>query len=167
MYRLKDISIYENLSDEEVFKKALKKYSIPEEMIKSWRIYRKSIDARKKSDVHFVYTFDIEFNSDDDLNSLDKKDRKELIKIKEIDLPKIIVNRRSEYRPVIIGAGPAGLFTALTLVQNGIKPIIVEQGKKVEDRIEDVEMFKKTGKLNTLSNIQFGEVALEHFQMAN
>ena len=70
---------------------------------------------------------------------------------------KIIVNRKSSKRPVIIGAGPAGLFSALTLAQNGIKPIIIEQGKTVDERKKDVEEFQKTGKLNTLSNVQFGE----------
>ena len=61
MYRLKEIKIRENLSDEEVVKLALRKYRIAEDSINRWRIYRKSIDARNKSDVHFVYTIDVEF----------------------------------------------------------------------------------------------------------
>lgn len=58
---------------------------------------------------------------------------------------------------MIVGAGPAGLFAGLVFVSNGIKPIIIEQGKKVEDRKKDVEEFLKTGKLNSYSNVQFGE----------
>ena len=90
-------------------------------------------------------------------------DRKYENKIKNVQIVKkeepfkIIVNRKSSKRPVIIGAGPAGLFSALTLAQNGIKPIIIEQGKTVDERKKDVEEFQKTGKLNTLSNVQFGE----------
>ena len=53
--------------------------------------------------------------------------------------------------------GLLGLFSALILVQNGIKPIIIEQGKCVEDRKKDIETFQNTGKLNTNSNVQFGE----------
>ena len=60
-------------------------------------------------------------------------------------------------KPVIVGAGPAGLFAGLVFVNNGIKPIIIEQGKKVEERKKDVEEFLKTGKLKTSSNVQFGE----------
>ena len=58
---------------------------------------------------------------------------------------------------VIVGAGPAGLFTAITLVDNGIEPIIIEQGSKVEKRIEEVNNFIERGALNTKTNIQFGE----------
>ena len=58
---------------------------------------------------------------------------------------------------MIVGAGPAGLFAGLVFVNNGIKPIIIEQGKKVEERKKDVEEFLKTGKLNPSSNVQFGE----------
>ena len=65
--------------------------------------------------------------------------------------------RKSNSRPIIVGAGPAGLFCALILVKNGIRPIIIEQGSKVEDRVKEVEKFASTGKLNVNSNIQFGE----------
>jgi len=156
MYRLKDIKIRENLSDEEVFQRVIETYKIQKSDIKRWRIFRKSIDARNKNDVHFVYTIDVELieeapsHCEGVLSGIIKK-------IEEVEPPKIIVSRRSEFQPVIVGAGPAGLFTALTLVEHGIKPIIIEQGKMVEDRIKDVEEFKKTGKLNTQSNIQFGE----------
>ena len=64
---------------------------------------------------------------------------------------------KMKYDVAIVGAGPAGIFCALTLVQNGIKPIIIEQGKEIEERQKDVEEFRKTGKLNTRSNVQFGE----------
>ncbi len=69
----------------------------------------------------------------------------------------INVKRKSSVSPVIVGAGPAGLFAALILAQNGVKPIVIEQGKSVDERQKDVEEFLSTGKLNTLSNVQFGE----------
>ncbi|MBO5504224.1 MAG: NAD(P)/FAD-dependent oxidoreductase, partial [Lachnospiraceae bacterium] len=60
-------------------------------------------------------------------------------------------------RPVVVGAGPAGLFCALMLAESGLKPILLERGRKVEDRIHDVEHFWKTGILDPESNVQFGE----------
>lgn len=149
MYRLKDIKIRENISDIEVFRCAIKAYGISESKVKRWRIFKKSIDARNKADVHFVYTIDIDTD--------DSKIVSRLTKIDEISFPKITNRRKSKYRPIIVGAGPAGLFAALILAQNGVKPIVLEQGKTVDERLKDIEEFKSTGKLNVLSNVQFGE----------
>lgn len=149
MYRLKDIKIRENISDIEVFKRAIKTYGISESKVKRWRIFKKSIDARNKADVHFVYTIDIDTD--------DSKIISRLTKVDEISFPKITNRRKSKYRPIIVGAGPAGLFAALILAQNGVKPIVLEQGKTVDERLKDIEEFKSTGKLNVLSNVQFGE----------
>lgn len=149
MYRLKDIKIRENISDIEVFKRAIKAYGISESKVKRWRIFKKSIDARNKADVHFVYTIDIDT---DDARIVSR-----LTKVDEIIFPKITNMRKSEYRPIIVGAGPAGLFVALVLAQNGVKPIVLEQGKSVDERLKDIQEFKSTGKLNVLSNVQFGE----------
>lgn len=149
MYRLKEIKVRENISDEEVYLRAIKLNNIPASKVKRWRIFKKSIDARNKNDVHFVYTIDIDT---DDLKIVSR-----LTKVAEIEFPKIQNKRKSEYRPVIVGAGPAGLFAGLILAQNGVKPIILEQGKSVEERQKDIEEFKATGRLNVLSNVQFGE----------
>ena len=149
MYRLKDIKIRENISDIEVFRRAIKTYGISESKVKRWRIFKKSIDARNKADVHFVYTIDIDTD--------DSKIVSRLTKIDEISFPKITNRRKSKYRPIIVGAGPAGLFAALILAQNGVKPIVLEQGKNVDERLKDIEEFKSTGNLNVLSNVQFGE----------
>ena len=72
-------------------------------------------------------------------------------------MPEIKVKRTSKIQTVIIGAGPAGLFSALIFVENGIKPILIERGKRVEDRVKDVEEFINNRKFNPKSNIQFGE----------
>ena len=67
------------------------------------------------------------------------------------------VRRQSDKRPVIVGMGPAGLFAALTLARMGLKPIVLERGRPVEERTEDVEHFWRTGQLSRTSNVQFGE----------
>lgn len=148
-YRLENIKIREDLKMEQILDIACKKYHANKTEIKECRIYKKSIDARNKEDVHYNYTIDV--SSDNIIRGA------KLIDEKSIDLNNIKSKRQSTLRPVIVGSGPAGLFCALTLVYNGIKPIVIERGKKVEERKNDVEEFWKTGKLNTSSNAQFGE----------
>ena len=149
MIRIKDIKIREDLSEEEILRKALIKSKIKQEEVKQWYIYKKSIDARKKEDIYYNYTIDIE------LKDLKKENKYE--KVEKYKFPEIKKQRASRYKPIIIGAGPAGLFAGLILIQNGIKPIILERGKKVEERIKDVEEFIQNKKFNISSNIQFGE----------
>lgn len=149
MLRINNLKIKKDLSENEVISLALDKFHINKNDILNVFISKKSIDARKKDDVHYSYSIDLEVKDENKYQKLNK--------IKKLDLPQIHVNRISDIRPVIVGAGPAGLFAALTFVQNGIKPIVIEQGKPVEERIKDVEEFKKTGILNTMSNVQFGE----------
>ena len=149
MIRLQDIKIREDLSEQEVLKKAIAKNHIKLEEIEKWYIYKKSIDARKKEDIHYNYTIDIQLK--------DRKKEAKFTKIEEYKFPKINIKRKSKFHPVIIGAGPAGLFAGLILIENGIKPIILERGKQVEERIKDIEKFVQTRKINPESNVQFGE----------
>lgn len=149
MIRIKNLKIKEDLEKEEVLKYACKKFKIKEKDVINWHIFKKSIDARDKNNIFYNYTIDIECKNEKYIKNVEY--------IEDEKIEKIKINRKSMYKPVIIGAGPAGLFSALTFVQNGIKPIIIEQGKKVEERKEDVDNFRKCGKLKILSNVQFGE----------
>ena len=149
MIRIDNLKIYEDLSEEEVINKALKKNKIDKKDIIDTNIIKKSIDARDKKNVHYNYAIDIIVKDESKYQSL---------KI-EKPLEKQIINkkRNSIYRPIIVGSGPAGLFCALTLVDNGYKPIIIEQGSSVDKRIKYIDEYKKTGHLNELCNVQFGE----------
>lgn len=149
MIKITNIKIRADLSDDELFEKIYKKYKINKNDVTERRIIKKSIDARNKTDIFYNYSVELECKNENKIKNVQI--------VKKEEPFKIIVNRKSSKRPVIIGAGPAGLFSALTLAQNGIKPIIIEQGKTVDERKKDVEEFQKTGKLNTLSNVQFGE----------
>jgi uncharacterized FAD-dependent dehydrogenase len=149
MIKITNIKIKADLSNDELFEKIYKKYKINKNDVTERRIIKKSIDARNKADIFYNYSVELECKNENKIKNVQI--------VKKEEPFKIIVNRKSSKRPVIIGAGPAGLFSALTLAQNGIKPIIIEQGKTVDERKKDVEEFQKTGKLNTLSNVQFGE----------
>ena len=149
MLRLDNIRIYENLNRDEVVRKALKKYRIRFDDVIGTDIIRKSIDARKKNDIHYLYTLAVTVK--------DESRYPNIPAYKEPEVPEIIRNRNSQYDPVIIGSGPSGLFCALTLIENGYKPIIIEQGNRVEERIEDIRKYRESGILNTQSNVQFGE----------
>ena len=149
MIRVENIKIREELNKEELIKKVCKKKRINEKEILEWRIFKKSIDARNKEDIYYNYTIDIKCKNEKNIRN---------VKIIEEKVPEDIqVKRKSKERPVIVGAGPAGLFCALTFVENGILPIVIEQGAPVDERVNDVENFRKNGILNTLSNVQFGE----------
>ena len=149
MIRLNDIKIREDLKDEQILEVALSKNKIKKDEVDKWYIYKKSIDARRKDDIYYNYVIDVVLKN--------KQKEKKFKQVEEPKMPKIEVTRKSIYKPVIVGAGPAGLFAGLTLVDNGISPIIIETGKKVEDRILDVDNFIKNRKFSESSNIQFGE----------
>lgn len=148
MIRINNLKIYEELSDEELLEYALRKNKLNKKDVKTWYIFKKSIDARDKNNVHYVYTLDLELNGNKE---------KYFQKVEKYVFPIIEVKRKSESRPVIVGFGPAGMFAGLVLAEYGLKPIILEQGNNVEQRIKDVEDFRENRKLNPFSNIQFGE----------
>lgn len=149
MLQVDNIKIYKNISKDELFDLVISKYKINKNDIESMYIAKKSVDARDKKDVHYVYRVNI--------NVLDENKYPKLNKVKDIEPIVINKNRNSNYNPVIIGSGPSGLFCALTLVNNGYKPIIIEQGECVEDRTKTIEEYRLNGKLNTKCNVQFGE----------
>lgn len=151
MLRIKDVKIKKDFSKEELIRYICEKSRIKLTDVRDFRIYKKSIDARNKVDIFYVYTVDILVEDEKLYNKFEHIDLEDEAKID------VKINRKSVLRPIIVGAGPAGLFAALTLAQNGIKPIVLEQGKSVDERQKDVELFWKEGKLNILSNVQFGE----------
>ena len=145
------LSIDEDLSN--INKKIEKKLNIkPEELI-SFNIFKESIDARKGT-INFVYTVDVEVKNESKVLGKNKDVNKTPdFSYKEVEEG----NVESKNRPVIIGTGPAGIFAGLILSKRGYNPILLERGKDVASRTRDVEEFWKTGKLNTESNVQFGE----------
>ncbi len=134
---------------------------------RKWHIVRKSLDARKKPNLFYVYTVDAEFK---DEKSLLRDKKSKWIRVTDVtyefpyredhknkaEMPVSQTTSR-ENRPVIVGAGPAGLFAGLLLARAGFFPVIFERGDCVEERSQTVERFFAGGKLDEESNVQFGE----------
>ncbi|MDO4690108.1 MAG: FAD-dependent oxidoreductase [Fusobacterium sp.] len=131
--------------------KELEKNGINKENIKNLKYLKRSIDSRKKNDIKFIYSLEIEL-----------KEKINLEKYKKLSLAKeIFLKKRLPIYPkrevAVIGAGPAGLFSALRLAEYGYIPIVFERGEEVEKRNKTTAEFIRTYKLNPNSNIQFGE----------
>ena len=141
---------------ETILLKIARKLNISEKDIIHYEISKKSIDAREKNNLLYIYEIDVEVLKEEII----------LEKNKSID---VFIKPTEEYhfshlgqeklkdRIVIVGSGPAGLFCAYMLAEAGYKPILLERGEKIEDRVQTVEHFFQTNELNIHSNIQFGE----------
>lgn len=136
---LSDIKLPVTAPESELFKLAQKKLG---GKVGYFAIKKKSLDARDKNNLRYVYS--IEFS----------KDNKE----EEIEaLERLSTDKQPKDKVLVVGAGPAGLFCALRLLQRGIKPVVIERGDPVEEREKHINVFFTDKILDTESNIQFGE----------
>ncbi|MGN1132790.1 MAG: FAD-dependent protein [Ruminococcus sp.] len=153
MIRISGIYLPPNYTDEKLRTKVQKELKCKGEEIKSIKLFKLSIDARKKNDVHFLATVDVELKNE---NRVLKH-----IKSKKVTVPKeykyVQPICKNNSHTVVVGAGPAGLFASLILARSGMEVTLVERGKSVEERTKDVENFWNNRELNTNSNVQFGE----------
>ena len=155
MLRIQNISLPLDGSQGQLKKKAARILGVKPEVITGLSLARQSIDARKKSDVHYVYTVDVTVADESKVMARCRDKNVSLYQSAPYVFP--TVRRTSSLPPVVVGMGPAGLFAALFLARNGLAPIVLERGRPVEERTADVERFWTTGVLNPSSNVQFGE----------
>jgi len=137
MLRISNISIHPREGEASLKSKAIAKAKMRAEDVKYFKIVRKSLDARDKRSIKWMYTVDI-------------SDKEEL-------RPKQYLRADRKARVLVVGAGPAGLFAALYLARAGLEVTLAERGQSVEQRAKDVSAFTEGRTLNAESNVQFGE----------
>ena len=153
MLRINQLKLHPGHTKEELENKICSFLRIKKEDLKEMSIVKQSIDARKKPEIFFTYTIDVKVSHEKNILKKMKN------KVSLSSDTKYIIQKGNpiEKRPVIAGFGPAGLFAGYILAKAGYNPIIFERGRSVENRYEDVKKFWKTGILDTVSNVQFGE----------
>ena len=133
-----------------------------ESEIQNVKIVKESIDARNKMDLRFVYTADFDVKNPERILRKARKLHANVTPAPDNAYAAPLsgyegTDRYDGPRPVVIGTGPCGMFAGLVLAEAGLKPLILERGKPVEERSRDVEHFWETGELDAGSNVQFGE----------
>lgn len=155
MLRISQLKIQADHTEEQLRKKLIKSAQIKEKELKYYSIRKRSLDARKKPDLYYVYTID--FSTENEKLTIERSKGKVKKYIEKKYQPPEHGRTGLKNRPVIIGSGPAGLFCAYLLAQEGYFPLVIERGAPVRERVKDVESFWESGILNKESNVQFGE----------
>ncbi|MEG1458388.1 MAG: FAD-dependent oxidoreductase [Acetivibrio sp.] len=149
----KILSQKEEIQISEIKKVLINKFKILEEDIEKIRLIKRSLDARKKENMFYIYTVDVAVSHEKlyvGKNDIIKKPKNKYVALKT-------GTQELKTRPIVVGMGPAGLFCALELAKAGYAPLVLERGEEVDARVKTVEEFWNGGELQEESNVQFGE----------
>lgn len=156
MIRVNQIKLPLSHRQEDILNKTAKILRIAPEKVLSWQIVKKSIDARKKPEITVVYSVDVCVEAQEEVLARCRSAQVQAVTDKPYSFPAegtaVLVSR-----PIVIGTGPAGLLCGYMLAKHGYRPLILERGRRVEERRADVERFWREGVLDSKSNVQFGE----------
>ena len=150
MLRLTDIKLPLEHRPEALKAAILKKLRLPADELIDWRVFKRAHDARSRSAIFYIYTVDVTLKDE-------SRAPKDARPTPDQDYKFVAHAPRDFQRPLVIGAGPCGLFAALILAQSGFRPIILERGKEVRARTKDTWGLWRRSVLNPESNVQFGE----------
>ncbi len=145
-----------NSSEDEIISAALKKLGINRSDVDVAGVYKTSLDARDNSNIKLVSSVWLEATEEIETNLCERFDNCSKVNIQDFE-PEGFGQVKPDGRIVIIGFGPAGMFAALTLAEYGYRPLVIERGDCVDNRIKKVNDFWNNGILDTESNVQFGE----------
>lgn len=163
MLRLNDIKLPLNHQENDIADAIVNVLEINKDDLQNYTIFKRSYDARKKANILLIYQLDVELSKDIEEAVLEKFSKQSFVRPSPDTSYKFVAPCVSDFptgdqqRPIIIGFGPAGILAALVLAQMGLKPIVLERGQDVRQRTQDTWGLWREGKLNTESNVQFGE----------
>ncbi|MBS7807685.1 FAD-dependent protein [Variovorax sp. PCZ-1] len=159
--RVTEIKLPLDHQPEALRKAVCHKLNIKDEELLDLHIFRRGYDARKKSDIHFIYTLDVRTSDNAAVLARAKKNAKTATHVNttpDTEYKQVAhAPQRDFLRPIVVGTGPCGLFAALNLAQMGFKPLILERGRIVRERTKDTWGFWRKRDLKVESNVQFGE----------
>lgn len=159
MIRIQQLKLKLGESEQKLPAMAAKKLRISTEHIEKFQIRKKSIDARKKPALFFVYTVDVEINPvcGSENHLIKRAKDKNVLPVNTVSYSALVTGSIPLAQPIVVGAGPAGLFCTYMLASAGYRPILLERGGDVDERSQAVERFWESGLLDPECNVQFGE----------
>jgi uncharacterized protein len=157
MLRLTDLKLDLDHAEGEIKAAVLKRLDLKPQDLLGYSVYRRAVDARKRSAIALTYTLDIEVRNEAALLKRLARDRNVVPTPDEGYRLKTRAPAVPASRPVVVGTGPCGLFAGLVLAQMGFRPLILERGKVVRERTKDTWGLWRRSVLNPESNVQFGE----------
>ena len=157
MLRLTEIKLPLIHAEGEIRTAIIKRLGIADDELISYVVFKRGVDARKKSNIQFTCTLDVAVR--DETAILERFNNDPHVSIAPDTSYHFVAQAPQNLtsRPIVIGMGPAGLFAGLILAQMGFRPLILERGKAVRERTKDTFGLWRQGMLNPESNVQFGE----------
>lgn len=156
MIRINQLKLRINHTEEDLLNKIIKTLRVERRHVLNYEIVKRSIDARKKNEILYIYSVDVTVAQEKKI--VEKCKNQNIVIAKKTQYQAVKDGTETmKYRPIVVGTGPAGIFCALKLAEDGFKPLVIERGEDVDNRVKTVNGFWKNNNLNPDSNVQFGE----------